>query len=538
MLHSGLRTWTVHALASSSPHRRPPQRIAIIGGGLAGLACAEQLVEATRGTDAVSVTLLDTGRLRPGGRCASRIPHDAPSHKETSTPRSYPILSQYRVDHAAQMVVVDQEQGHPTGSSSPSGSGTTCDPYYQAFRHQVEQWVEQGVLQEFPHGSLAVINNSPSNTVPCVSAVSSANQRFYYAPQSVASIPLAMLQSVTRITGNDPNRFSLRQDVWVSPSHGLQYLPETQEWQVSSSNTVVGRFDAVIIAHNGKCADRLTKSTPARLINRLLQVSFQPKAPRTAQRMILNSIYSLTIVLPANSVLSQAMNPTDTTNSRFFCGIVQGHPDLSLVTCQTNKLVQPEEASHEVWTILSSAAFAAQHKAPQEFLPDAVVETVSRRLLQSLGECLCQSEHAVSSLTMSVLEQRLQLWGAGLPLNSYYPDNNKEEEDHSDSHMGKSLSREQRDGYLWDDKYRIGVCGDWLLESSLQGAWTSGHRLGRFLAQGGRRKRFGTKALRGSFRASEAVARVGIGAMAFTQDQDPPDAQVPNERQDTLRTVN
>ena len=57
------------------------------------------------------------------------------------------------------------------------------------------------------------------------------------------------------------------QDVWVPPSNGLQ---AGNGW-----NVVVPRqkqsfnFDAAVIAHNGKCAERLTSSTPAKEVGEI-----------------------------------------------------------------------------------------------------------------------------------------------------------------------------------------------------------------------------------------------------------------------------
>ena len=46
---------------------------------------------------------------------------------------------------------------------------------------------------------------------------------------------------------------------------------------------VIGNHDAIVIAHNGKCAERITSRTPAKAINRLLRVNFNHKLPNNAQ---------------------------------------------------------------------------------------------------------------------------------------------------------------------------------------------------------------------------------------------------------------
>lgn len=174
--------------------------------------------------------------------------------------------------------------------------------------------------------------------------------------------------------------------------------------------------------------------------------------------MTLNSLYSLTIVLPKNSILSQAipepwqcvMTTTMTEEEQ------QTHPNLRMISCQTRKYSSSSE--YEVWNILSSPKFAKKYKAPQEFLPSDVVEKVTCLLLQSVQECFnLSSSSSSSTLSTCVMESKLQLWGAAVPLNVWPTD------------------------YLWDGQYSVGVCGDWLVEPSIAGAWTSGYGLAQHL---------------------------------------------------------
>lgn len=76
-------------------------------------------------------------------------------------------------------------------------------------------------------------------------------------------------------------------DTWISPSNGLR--KEGNQWKIKGH----GKFDAVVIAHNGKCADRLTSKINCKRINRLLRVTFND-TPST-NKMTLNSIYSLIV---------------------------------------------------------------------------------------------------------------------------------------------------------------------------------------------------------------------------------------------------
>ena len=58
-------------------------------------------------------------------------------------------------------------------------------------------------------------------------------------------------------------------------------------------------------------------------------------------------------------------------------------------------------------------------------------------------------------------EHKLQLWGAGVPLNSW-----------------------TGNGFLYDAENNVGCVVDWLLEPSVAGGWESGRRLSAFLEAG------------------------------------------------------
>jgi len=206
--------------------------------------------------------------------------------------------------------------------------------------------------------------------------------------------------------------------------------------------------------------------------------------------MTLNSIYSLTICLPkqkgAGSVLAQALPPS-------FCGAYidsRKCPSLNFLTCQTNKLNQADD-THEVWSILSSGHFAKQYKAAQEFLSDDTIDAVSQLMLDDLEKLL---DLPALSLSSQVVDRRLQLWGAAVPLNVW-----------------KSTT-EDDDGFLFDSRYNVGVCGDWLVDPSLAGAWTSGNRLAKHMIQHVE-KDDSIVGLNGSFVRSEKANKAGIGAL-------------------------
>lgn len=476
------RPTCIQALSARMIHRVPPSQekiatrsIAIIGGGIAGLSCAQHLLElapndpSTRNGRPLAVTVFDTGRLRPGGRASSRQPGDPP--KESSD-AAFPILSRYRCDHVAQVI---QVQPSPTN-----------DDRFDAFDDQVRHWVEQGVLQPFGPGTLLRLSfaNDQLDLQPTLGPASTP--QYYYAPDGMGTLASKVVERC-RTLSTDMASFELRQDVWVSPSNGAQYIPQKRQWKLKAQGRVLGHFDELVIAHNGKCADRLMSRSPATDVHALLRVNFAATVQPVAKRMTLNSIYSWTFVLPRQgSVLRQRLG------ERFVCGYVESSPDLRFITCQTNKLSQVEtddDDPYEVWTVLSSPAFAKKHKAPQEALGVDTIETVTGLLSQALNQYLLLPG------PLRIVEQRLQLWGAALPLNVW----------------NNGL------GYVHDGELHVGICGDWLVEASIRGAWTSGRFLAmHLLSLGGEDdpdRPLPKVGLDGAFDRSVAATKAGIGAL-------------------------
>ena len=440
------------------------ETVAIIGGGIAGLSCAQFLSQGGK----FRPTVFDTGRLRPGGRCSSRRPEDREAEDNDN---DYPLLKSTIIDHAAQIL------------SLPGTAGTGEE--FQEFQKQLTQWEEEGVILKYPENAVCNILKGdarapgfrlePINTNP--------NSPMYYGKEGMGSIPLRMAQDVEQ----------LEQDVWVAPSNGVRYQKESGKWKLQAKGETLGIFDRIVIAHNGKCADRIMSKTPSKLVHNLLRVNFASSVPKWGgKRMTLNSIYSLSFAVDASStacqVLRQAL-PAD----KFVCGFIQNEPTLRFLSCQSRKYPPPQNSSSrevEVWTVLSSAPFAKKHKAPQEFLPEDVIQNVTSLLLQGLEKSLALPSE---SLQNDILESRLQLWGAAVPLNVWQ-------------------SQQRKDtGFLFDGKFGVGVCGDWLLDPSIGGAWESGRRLAAFMTNNPT-DRMSLIGVKGSFQASEGSGKAGIGS--------------------------
>jgi predicted NAD/FAD-dependent oxidoreductase len=107
----------------------------------------------------------------------------------------------------------------------------------------------------------------------------------------------------------------IRQDCWVSPNGGIFTERGSADdggggWCVQESKKVQTRFDAVVVAHNGKCAERLTSKIEARDVHMLLRARFATAATGGGPgggRMTLNSMYSLR--LTSTQTQTQTQNP-------------------------------------------------------------------------------------------------------------------------------------------------------------------------------------------------------------------------------------
>jgi predicted NAD/FAD-dependent oxidoreductase len=227
----------------------PNQRqtsVAIIGGGMAGLSCAHRLLEVEPSLD---VTVFDTGKYQVGGRCSSRGGVAGGGYREND--KAYPILSKSTYDHAAQILAV------------PSIS----NPVFAAFQQQLDQWQRDKVIVEYPTGSICSIDGDRGGNV----VTPKQNMKAYYGVNGMGSIPFSISQSIPSTT--------IRQDVWVSPSNGVRR--KDGQWFVQSSKERFGAYDQLVIAHNGKCADRLMSQTPATAVHKLLQVILPRQSPIT-----------------------------------------------------------------------------------------------------------------------------------------------------------------------------------------------------------------------------------------------------------------
>ena len=376
-------------------------KVGVIGGGIAGLSCAVRLQQL-----GLAVTVYDTGKRGPGGRCSSRIWRGRP------------------VDHAAQFAEARTEP-------------------FAEFLSSLER---EGKARRLKAEDVATLA-APGIATPSADAIPR-----YVGVGGMGAISDALTACVEDV----------RTDTWVSPNGGIRRNAGDGSWLVKESKTVESRYDAVVVAHNGKCAERLTSRQPSKAVHSLLRTRFAPTLPKQASpgggRMTLNSIYSLLLELPAGLI------PADRLG---VCNFVECEPSIRMIVNNGAKHADTD-AETELWTVLSSGRFGKKHKAAQEFLEGTEVESeVTRLLLSAVGRSVGMEEGSLSE--ENVIASKLQLWGAAVPISSW---------------TGGPC--------VWDADHTIGICGDWMHEapahesdarsSTIESAWMSGRALAEHVA--------------------------------------------------------
>lgn len=462
---------------STTPTDAPKIKVGIIGGGIAGLSCAAHLSALSPN---IEPTVFDTGRLRPGGRCSSRLPGDTPKNRRAN--KNTP-LSKFVVDHAAQILTV------------PSSDD---EEEWKEFSQQVCAWETSGVLKRFPTDSVVEVRKNKEggedqrdHNINIQSVNGNKKSSMYFGAAGMGSIPAAIA------SGSD---FKIEQDVWISPSNGVKFVGSTDSplWTIQTNGKRFGTFDRIVIAHNGKCADRLMSRTPAKSLHSLLRTNFADSAPAWGgKRMTLNSIYSLTFVTKKeNSPIGQALG------EHVYSAFLKNEPTLRFLTCQSRKYNEGGGNNNdlECWTLLSSPKFAKKYKGPQENLPKERIEEVTNHMIAALEKSLNLKSGAIHSDLL--VDSKLQLWGAAVPLNTW---KNGEGDD------ATSVYKASEKGFVYDSEHGVGVCGDWLLDPSIGGAWESGRRLSNFIATPRRASESIGLPPNGAFRLSKASKETSIG---------------------------
>jgi len=245
---------------------------------------------------------------------------------------------------------------------------------------------------------------------------------------------------------------NIRRPCWVSNLCNLK-----GKWKLMSYKEDLGEFDIVIIAHNGKCADRListSNSTNCSLqkIHERLKVSFGPTLPRhdVMRKMQLSSLFV------GNFLFKKGIIP-NFGDALIIDNKFSKNP-LSWICCTSRKIGQNHEL-YESYTVISTREYASNNKVPQENIPIAKELEVKSVLLRGFESALGLQLNSIKN----PINYLIQLWGAGIPLNKY------------------------TSAYVYDSKSNIGICGEWMNSSeytdgpNIETAFMSGFKLANSL---------------------------------------------------------
>lgn len=122
---------------------------------------------------------------------------------------------------------------------------------------------------------------------------------------------------------------NIKRPVWVSD---VIFDEDNYKWILKSLKNNLGSFDIVIIAHNGKCADRLvSKVESAKYVHDRLKVNFGPRLPKISSmtKMQLCSLWVGTFIINKDTV----MNFGDAIS-------VENSNILSWICCTSRKIEQ------------------------------------------------------------------------------------------------------------------------------------------------------------------------------------------------------
>jgi predicted NAD/FAD-dependent oxidoreductase len=358
------------------------RRIAIIGGGISGLSCAKRLVDLGNN----NVVVFDTGKNSVGGRCSSRNTNG--------------IV----FDHSSQYMTID----------------TNSD-----FKRELKQYIDQNLIKQW-NGKIVKLNSN--NEIEPM--IDKDNTHRYVGSNGMMGVSQALSTGLT-----------IRRPVWVSKLHKQQ----NNKWKLMQFNEDLGEFDVVVIAHNGKCADRLISTTPNSLIHSRLKVLFGPVLPKPDRmtKMQLCSLFVGTFAVKKGVIVGM---PGDAI-------IVNNSLPLSWICCTSKKIGQ-QHNEYESYTVISTREFAAANKVPQESIPKDKEIEVKNVLLRAFESAL-----GLESQSIVPILYNIQLWGAGVPLNVY------------------------SSPFVMDSRSNIAICGDWMASSehttgpNIETAFMSGFKL-------------------------------------------------------------
>lgn len=406
------------------------KKIAIIGGGVSGLACAQRLAaESESSID--SIVVFDTGNRTCGGRISSRMDKQ----------------SGYEFDHAAQYFSVKDNK---TEFAEYCREATKRGELYA-----IDDLSRYGILmREEDKQQHYVFRRFEDELVR------------YASKDGFRAFIKHLEESVLDVASDRKNRIERPQ--WV----GSMQKTNSNTWLLANTQDrsrknyrELGEYDFVVIAHNGKCAFNLMKTAvnnnaekknESPKILSALKASFGIKTREALYKkreLVLSSIWS------ANVAIGNLDEDTMQKLDAFDGAHVIENESLAYIGNNTLKKKKKDEMNsiREI-TLLSTPVYGKRNKCPQEAIPAAFADKVQLDLVTELEKTLGIAPNVLSN---NVVFSKMQLWGAA---NGLTVANNE---------------------YLFDANASVGVCGDWLTTDdqspSVETAMRSGWRLAEAL---------------------------------------------------------
>ncbi|KAJ1491154.1 hypothetical protein T484DRAFT_1775620 [Baffinella frigidus] len=250
------------------------------------------------------------------------------------------------------------------------------------------------------------------------------------------------------------------------------FLDAQKRRPLSSATTkgVQEDFEYICVAHNGKCAERLMREADVPALHKLLKCKFGSGPPPKAL-MQLSSLWVCCFAVKGSLGLP------------FEGAFVKGSQDLCWVADNSKKMAGAGAAAegYEAWTLVSTRPYGTANKVPQENVPKDVADRVTREMTRAF-----ETAAGLAPGTIAPVASRVQLWGAGVPMNTYTPA-----------------------PCILDAAKAAGICGDWLVDPSVQGAAISGIEMADAIKAhlDGKKENVGIlDSLDGAFRAVDSPA--------------------------------
>eukprot|EP00181_Compsopogon_caeruleus_P000319 CAMPEP_0184689364 /NCGR_PEP_ID=MMETSP0312-20130426/30614_1 /TAXON_ID=31354 /ORGANISM="Compsopogon coeruleus, Strain SAG 36.94" /LENGTH=596 /DNA_ID=CAMNT_0027146703 /DNA_START=82 /DNA_END=1872 /DNA_ORIENTATION=- len=288
---------------------------------------------------------------------------------------------------------------------------TASDPRFQRI---AEAWCKFGIAKRWTawdEGRVGVLSRGNFHPLP--------------DNDTVAYIGVPTMGEIAR-------HLSLRQKI-KHPKIVVRMAKREGQWDIwTGRGPKVATYDSIVLAHSGRSAVKLTTSSGVPNIRKLLDNAIV-QAPDEEQELQECSLWTTMVAFKREIPVP------------FEAAFVRQSRVLSWVCNNTKKMGIPFDGV-ECWTLISTRAFALRNKAAPEGTPRHVAERVTDDLLREFEDMAGLEEGSLKPIYY-----RAQLWLNAVPLNTL-------------------------DGveYVFDAENRVGLCGDWIVDPSIEGAVLSG----------------------------------------------------------------